>query len=667
MTRAGRTGLLAAVTILTSVAGARAQVFPVLQGDPVDGLGRALPILPGVALITANEDGDFKPPVVDPSVVGDVDLVVRAGHLTPGATMPPPTLVPPTAAAGGSRFPGGSDIPFTVIASDGDPLVAGGHPLLGLDLDGIPVVVFAFADLDRDGFVGPTDADAAGSSDNARELQESEFPVGMRVAYFAGGVAQGVIAADVGAPASAGGLPVVLTAAAYVGRFSPDFFLGTVPDGPAIATLLPFFPRLDPDRVIDTDGSAGPGLPNGRIAIELESEFAPPVGDPVLGTPFALPTDGSSVTIDRAIVGGAAVAGLRFVRPSSPAGFTGEEPRLSLRPGADGALFEPLEASTLVDDGPGNPIELHLVPVDVLGNVTDPAAVMQIELYASDNLVISSPDSDGDPAHEKLDVASGAGVVVSIDDAGGANDGGAAGVVEVSLNGVRDQRWSILLAGPPGETAPIVSGVGLRERPDGIGLACAPPTTLTASVDDADGDANAVTAVLSQNGADLGRIDLSPSTDPNHPEIWEAVLVPPSGLEPGSLSVTVTARDARGNVSEPVLVSFSVVDVLPPQIADVSTSPATLVSGVRSQLTVEARVIDACGVRRVKAYLDHDGRRKRFGRLGDRGKQGDVTAGDGVFSRRRRVRAPDAASLVLEIRATNRKGRSATHTVPLAP
>src|SRR5262245_12333552 len=172
--------------------------------------------------------------------------------------MPPPALVPPTFAAGGSRFPGGTDIPFTVIASDGDPIVPGGHPLLGPELDGIPVVVFAFADLDRDGFIGPTDADPEGATDNAREIQEAAYPVGMRVAYCTNGVAQGVIASDVGAPASSGGLPVVLTAAAYVGQFSPDFFEGTVPDGPAITTLQPFFPRLDPDRVLETDGSAGP-------------------------------------------------------------------------------------------------------------------------------------------------------------------------------------------------------------------------------------------------------------------------------------------------------------------------------------------------------------------------------------------------------------------------
>jgi len=97
-----RTLLTAAVMGATALS-ATAQVFPVLQGDPVDGFGRALPILPGVPLITANEDGDFKPPVIDTNTIGDVDLVVRAGHVTPGATMPPPALVPPAFAAGGSH------------------------------------------------------------------------------------------------------------------------------------------------------------------------------------------------------------------------------------------------------------------------------------------------------------------------------------------------------------------------------------------------------------------------------------------------------------------------------------------------------------------------------------------------------------------------------------
>src|SRR6185503_17311869 len=145
--------------------------------------------------------------------------------------------------------------------------------------------VFAFADLDGDGFVGPTDADGD-TVDTERELQEASYVVGRRAAIFENGVATGQ-----GAPASAGGLHVVLTAAAYVGPFVPDFLEGNVPDGPGIATMLPFFPRIDAERAVESGGRGGPATPDVRLGVELEDEFEPPVDDPVLGTPFALPTD----------------------------------------------------------------------------------------------------------------------------------------------------------------------------------------------------------------------------------------------------------------------------------------------------------------------------------------------------------------------------------------
>jgi hypothetical protein len=665
-----RLRVLAVLALLGSAVAVHAQIFPVLQGDPVDGFGRAWPILPGVPLITANDDGDFNPPVIDPNTIGDVDLVVRAGHLTPGVTMPPPVLVPPSAAAGGSRFPGGSDIPFTVIASDGDPTVPGGHPLLGPELDGVPVVVFAFADLDRDGVVGPTDADSAGAADNARELQESEFPVGVRVAYFLGGVAQGVVAADVGAPASSGGLPVVLTAASYVGQFSLDFFLGTVPDGPGIATLLPFFPRLDPDRVIDTDGSAGPALPNGRLGVEFESEFEAPVNDPLLGTPFALPTDGSSVTIDRALVGGGRVSRVRFVQPSSPVGLTGHEPRLPLRPGAADSLFDPLTDVTLVDDGPGSAVDVRLVPVDRLDNVTDAAPPVTIELIASSGIAITSPDVDGDPSRESVAFGDGTGILATIDDSGAGNDSGPQGTLDVELDGVRVDRLFVhFTPGPPDGMAPFIYAVGLLGGSQGISLDCPTPMTLIASVHDPEGDASGVTAVVSQDDVELARLELSPAPPPYDPETWTASFPPAASFHVGRVVVTITARDAQGHLSEAVEIETFAADAVMPFITDVSVTPSPLPASRRTRVTVSARVLDDCGVRRVAARVQRGGRFKRLVRLNDRGKKGDAAAGDGVFTGMRQLRVPDATSLVIEITARSRQGQTDTQqvTVPVAP
>ena len=252
------------------LAAGRTPAATIFDGDPVDPVtGRAYAMLPGVPLILPQPDGKFDPPIVVPGTIGDVDLVVRAAATGIGPAMPPPVASPPVAVAGGVHVAPGSEIPFTVIASTGGTGI--GAPLGGTSLDGIPVVVAAFADLDGDGIVGPTAAD--GSADDARELQEAVFLVGRQVAVFSGGIATGSLAVWKGAPASAGGLTVVLTAMAYVGPFRPGFFEGVVPDGPGVATLLPFFPRLDPKRVIEGDGRGGAADPDERLGFELEPAF----------------------------------------------------------------------------------------------------------------------------------------------------------------------------------------------------------------------------------------------------------------------------------------------------------------------------------------------------------------------------------------------------------
>src|SRR5262249_47370079 len=167
------------------------------------------------------------------------DLVVRAGSPAVETAIPAPSVSPVVAVAGGRQGLGGTTIPFTLVASDGDPTVAVGNPLLRPGMDGVPGIRAPFGDLDGDGFIGPTNADPEGALDNARELQEAYSPVGRQVAFFTNGVARGSVAVRKGAPASAGGLSVVLTAVAFVGPSRPLFFFGAVPDRPPLATLLP--------------------------------------------------------------------------------------------------------------------------------------------------------------------------------------------------------------------------------------------------------------------------------------------------------------------------------------------------------------------------------------------------------------------------------------------
>ncbi|TMA53606.1 MAG: hypothetical protein E6J75_15125, partial [Deltaproteobacteria bacterium] len=240
------TRVAAAFLVLGLAAPARASSFPVFDGDPVDSSsGRPYPVLPGVPLILPQPNGKYDPPIVDSSTTGDVDLVVRAGAMMAGPSIPPPSASPRTAVAGGAPMASGSGIPFTVVVSDGSGTTPSGNPLLGPEMDGMPVLVAA----------------------------ESDYLVGRQVAIFHNGVAQGTLYVWKGAPASAGGLRVVLTALAYVGPFSPSFFFGAVPDGPPIATRLPFFPRYDPDRVVEANGRGGRAEPENRLGIELEPAF----------------------------------------------------------------------------------------------------------------------------------------------------------------------------------------------------------------------------------------------------------------------------------------------------------------------------------------------------------------------------------------------------------
>src|SRR5205823_4357472 len=161
----------------------------------------------------------------------------------------------------------------------------------------------------------------------------------------------------------------------------PRFWGGSVRGGRPVARRVPLFPGYDRDRVVEANGRGGPAEPAHRLGIELEPAFEPPVDDPDMGTPFALPTDGSSPTIDRVSVYGGPLSRMHFVRPSTAAGFpVGAE--VPLYRGAGGALYENLSSVDVPDNGPGATVPVRLLPVDALDNVTDPPAGAQATLIA---------------------------------------------------------------------------------------------------------------------------------------------------------------------------------------------------------------------------------------------------------------------------------------------
>jgi len=446
--RSGRFAAFACSLVASALA-ALALVTPahaipaVYAGDPTDAAGRPRIILPGVPLIDWGPDARFgtSDDVVDTSIVGDVDLVVRTGGtFVPGSGVIPAPAASvagaPQVVAGGLQFPSsGGEVPYDLIVSDGAPSPAAGHALPDPDLDGRGALVVAFADLDGDGFVGPTDDDAAGAADDAVEAQEAAMLVGRRLAVLQSGAASGGLGVSLGLPASAGGLGLVIAGGAVTGAVPPLY-----DDDGWISTLFPVLWPLDPGHIIG-GGNPRPADPFGLVDIEVDYErvFRPAPRNPVLGTPFAIPLDGSSVTNDlvRAI-SGPAVA-VAFARALDPATFV-PDPSRSVLPldESDGTrhVVEPVRSLSLVDDGPGGTASLLVFPADVLGNQADPpAAGAAIELQASANLRIVAPDADGDPRRETLAFTEAGFAEVVLDDAGATNDGGAQGQLVATLDG----------------------------------------------------------------------------------------------------------------------------------------------------------------------------------------------------------------------------------------
>ena len=653
-----RARVAAAVLLAGLAAPAGASSFPVFDNDPVDSSSaRPYPILPGTPLILPQPNGKFNPPIVDSSTVGDVDLVVRAGTIMVGPSIPPPSASPTTAVAGGAAMAGGSGIPFTVVVSDGNGTPASGNPLLGPEMDGIPVLVAAFADLDGDGVVGPTNADDGGADDDARELQESDYLVGRQIAIFHNGVAQGTLFVWKGAPASAGGLHVVLTALAYVGPFSPSFFFGSVPDGPPVATLLPFFPRYDPDHVVEANGRGGLAEPGHRLGIELEPAFEPPVDDPDLGTPFALATDGSSPTIDRVAVYGGPLSRLRFVRPSSATGFpVGAE--VPLHRGAGGALYEDLSSVDVPDNGPGSAVPVRLVPVDALDNVTDPPAGARATLIAGPGLVISAPDTDGDPTRETVPVAGADGVDVTLDDAGGMGDSGTGSTVTVALDGVPVETLAVrFVPGAAAAERPTITHAELAGHPDSAVAGHPLHDTVVAVVDDPQADAASVTGAITLNGSPLGTLLLQegpppPGLDLPPGQVFTGPIdVTPS--ETGVLEISLTARDVADHVSDPDRLSLPVFADGSAAVSELSISPDTAPAG-RLIVTITARIAGVDRRTRITAQMDRGKGFHPIARLNDKGLLGDAVAGDGVFSKRRTIRMPVPGSFPVRVMVTDR-------------
>jgi hypothetical protein len=403
------------------------------SGDARDpDTGAVLEIVPGAPHVRPGPSGIVGAPdtIVDTSIVGDLDLVLRTG------VRPVPVTAPghPSALLGGEAVPQavaepfgrGAKVPFQVTGATPHPLFGWNHDLYPYgvrtfdDLDGVHVAVAAFADLDGDGYVGVTQRDRDPSD---REREEAEWaPVGRHIFIAETGVAQGELSLAVGGPSGAP-LRVALVAAAWLGRFHGGHFGGAIPDGPAVFTALPFHPLTDPADVIGSFIEApDPGNPLELLGVQIAPGLRPDPDDPRVGEAFTIALDGTTPSVDVADAHSGAPAGFALARPSNPQRRYGEA-GTSLRPGLDpnGArtLWEIHRSVAMQSDGHQT---LRLLPVDRLGNVADLTTPVLVTLSSGGWLQIDAPDGDGNDYAETVLVSDSRGVAVTFERSG--EDGG---------------------------------------------------------------------------------------------------------------------------------------------------------------------------------------------------------------------------------------------------
>lgn len=423
--RARRRSLAVAVAIASAFASRPVHadlctgLAPVFAGDPCDPVTGPYPMMPGLPLVLPADGPTGRwndaAPVITGAMTGDVDLAVRVGTHASASAIPGPagsTTGPALLqnVAGGGSAMQGTAVPFTTFVTDGPGATDYGVPLPGLDQR--PLAVFAYADLDGDGVIGPTDLD--GSADNEIEKQEALGHVGRQVGQISGDRFSNAIAVRVGAPASIGGLRVALVSGMYTGDDAGQLWTNGTP----IFTNWPFFPPLDPLQVIFL-AEANPPDPNGpNIVYYQASEFllpAPSTAD--LPEKFVLQTDGSNPSTDQFLSLSGPAVGVRVFRSVLPGSFTASSRNsLRLAPATTGPVPKPVLPVNEMTVSPGQDVEVRLLPVDSLGNVADPSlSGFSIRLGADGGLRISSPDLDADPYTETINITDARGALVHLD------------------------------------------------------------------------------------------------------------------------------------------------------------------------------------------------------------------------------------------------------------
>lgn len=392
----------------------------VFNGDPCNPASGPYPMLPGLPLVLPQDGptGRWRAgsPTISHSFTGDVDLAVRVGSFLtdpevpwPAGSANNPTLIQHVAGGGGTGQ--GSELSFTVMVTDGPGAFPYGSVLTAPDLDARPVAVFAFADLDGDGVIGPTNTDTA--LDNVFEMQEAIAHLGRELGQISGGRFLNALGVQVAAPASVGGLVVGLASGMYTGA-DPNALWS---DGTPIFTQWPFFPPLDPVQIVYLNEPNPPDPEGPNILFYRPAEFLlTGPADTDLPEAFAVAVDGSNPSTDQfiSLSGPAVSVGLfRDAEPSTFAPSSRMVARVAPKTtGVSRTLVLPAGELAVTS---GQVVTLRLLPVDRLGNIADPSMPgLAVRVIAGDGLQILAPNSDNDATSELIDVDTAAGKVLTV-------------------------------------------------------------------------------------------------------------------------------------------------------------------------------------------------------------------------------------------------------------
>jgi len=402
---------------------------PVFTGDPCSPTFGPYPMLPGLPLVLPFDGltGRWRsgPPIINNATVGDVDLAVRVGTFltdpevpAPAGSAGNPSLVQNVAGGGGSGQ--GSEIAFTVMVTDGPGSFPYGAVLSGPELDTRPVAVFAFADLDGDGLIGPTDSDT--NADNAIERQEAIAHIGRAVGQISGGRFTNSLGVQVAAPASIGGLVVSLASGMYTGTNADALWS----DGAPIFTQWPFFPPLDPSQIVYLTEPNPPDSEGPNILFYHPSDFLLPLpNDADLPEAFAVAVDGSNPSTDQFVSISGAAVGVRLMREADPANFTASSRMIArVAPDSSGSLRTLVMPAGEISVTPGDLISLRVLPVDLLGNIADPLPNgLPVKVIAGGGMKILSPNLDNDSTSETMTILEAKGATVTVDTSGVSGSG----------------------------------------------------------------------------------------------------------------------------------------------------------------------------------------------------------------------------------------------------